>query len=242
MYSSTAQLNWQRRTGRLEARLTALYPLSYRWAASGRCWGPLWLRRERGDGGLKRCRGSRGEDVSSRREDRSGGESGDGAARGAGRTSPTRQVHAGQKRKDFSCDPFSSSTWRSLSHLHPRKDGCIFSPARREREKEPPQVVSREEEFWSYLVRESVLEAGWWWVCLTAPLGRNKVNSSHSRSLQEVKWKTTLRYIFFFFTIFQYILEKQAEEEEEEGEKEEEKKNCSTSLPLIWLHLWINWK
>lgn len=46
------------------------------------------------------------EDVSSRREDRrSEGESRDAAGRG-GRTSQTRQVHAAQKRKDYSCDPF----------------------------------------------------------------------------------------------------------------------------------------
>lgn len=134
MYSSTAQLNWQRRTGRLEARLTALYPLSYRWAASGRCWGPLWLRRERGDGGLKQCRGSRGEDVSSRREDRSEGVSGDVAARG-GRTSQTRQVHAAQKRKDYSCDPFESSTWSPGAIYTQRKDCCIFSPAERQEKK-----------------------------------------------------------------------------------------------------------
>lgn len=37
--------------------------------------------------------------------DRSEGESRDVAARG-GRTSQTRQVHAAQKRKDYSCDPF----------------------------------------------------------------------------------------------------------------------------------------
>lgn len=64
--------------------------------------------------------------------------------------------------------------------LHRRKDCCIFSPAEREKK-------TREREDWSYLVRGSVWEAGWWWVCLTAPLGRNKVNSSHFQSLQEVK-------------------------------------------------------
>lgn len=36
----------------------------------------------------------------------------------------------------------------------------------------------------SYLAHENVLGAGWWWVCLTAPLGHNKVNSCHFQSLQ----------------------------------------------------------
>lgn len=65
----------------------------------------------------------------------------------------------------------------------------------------------------SYLVRESVLEAGWWWVCLTAPLGRNKVNSSHSQSLHEEKWKEDLKCRYYHF----HILEKGAEEEEEKS-------------------------
>ena len=36
-----------------KAALTALYPFSYRWEASCRCWGLLWLKRDRGDEEVK---------------------------------------------------------------------------------------------------------------------------------------------------------------------------------------------
>lgn len=88
---------------------------------------------------MKRCRGSRGEDVSSRQGGwgaggRSEGESGDVAARG-GRTSQTRQVHAGQKRKDYSCDPFLKFYIKLSGPFTPEKRLLHFSPAGRERER-----------------------------------------------------------------------------------------------------------
>lgn len=122
--------------------------------------------------GLKRCSGSRGEDVSSCREDRSEGES--RAARG-GRTSQTRQVHAAQKRQDCSCDPLLKFNMKLSEPITTEKRLLHFLSGR---ERGPTR---------SYLVRESVLEAEWLWVCLIAPLGHNKVNFSHFQSLQEVR-------------------------------------------------------
>lgn len=86
----------------------------------------------------------------------------------------------------------------ALSAIYAREKAAGFFPAAQRRGGGQQQKHTLRAHEWchgegeasSYLVRESVSGAGWWWACLSAPLGRNKVNSSHFQSLRGSPSKT----------------------------------------------------